>query len=492
MTPAPPRARVAVVGAGISGLAAAWRLHQVGDPVRGPVDLVVLEQDPVVGGKLQLAEVAGHLVDVGSEAMLALRPEAVDLIVETGLGHDLVHPQTTAANVVRDGALYPLPPGTVMGVPRDPSALRGLLTDDEVARVAAEPGLPAPPLNDDVDVASWVSARVGRAVVDRLVEPLLGGVYAGHASRLSLQATVPALWAVAARGGSLLEALRSAGQPPAGRQPAGRPRGGVPKVFAGLSGGVGRLPLHVADRLRQAGVEVRTGTGVQELVRLARGGWRLTLGQAGAGEVLDVDAVILALPPAPAARLLAGPRPEVAGLLGAIDTASMAVVSLAVPRTAVAGLPGSGVLVPPIEGRPVKAATFSSAKWGWVGDLDPELAFVRASLGRRGEEAVLQRADDEVAALATADLSELLGRPLPAVAVHVTRWDGGLPQYDVGHVGRVARVRAGVAELPGLAVCGAAYDGVGIAACVASATRAAHEVASYLTALPAATTAGEQ
>src|SRR5690349_6956168 len=184
---------VAVIGGGVSGLTAAWRLATGSPPPR----IVVLEAGAGVGGKLAVGAVGPVEVDLGAESLLARRPEAVDLIREVGLGDRLVHPATTRANVVRDGRLHPLPAGTLMGVPARAEALHGLLTDDEVARVAAEPGLPARPLEEDTDVAGWVAGRVGRAVVDRLVEPLLGGVYAGHAARLSLQATVPALWAQA-------------------------------------------------------------------------------------------------------------------------------------------------------------------------------------------------------------------------------------------------------------------------------------------------------
>jgi oxygen-dependent protoporphyrinogen oxidase len=487
--PGGPR-RVAVVGAGISGLAAAWRL------AAGPqaVQVTVLESGGQVGGKLRLGEVGGLVVDVGAEAMLARRPEAVGLVREIGLGEALVHPATTAAGVVRDGAVRPLPPGTVMGVPTDPTRLSGVLTAEEIARVVDEPNRPAAPLEADVDVATWVAGRVGRAVVDRLVEPLLGGVYAGQASRLSLQATVPPLWALARQGGSVLAGLARFAPPPppppgasaspgASAPPAAGSDGTTPAparppapFFAGVRGGVGRLPLELAGQLAARGVDVRTGTTVRDLQRTPDGGWRLVLGPADRPEVLDVDAVVLAVPPSSAARLLHAVCPAAAALLAEVETAGMAVVAMLVPRAVMDGVPGSGVLVPPVEGRPVKAATFSSAKWGWTDELDPELVVVRASLGRLGEDAVLQRDDDDLVAVSVADLSDLLGRPLRPVASVVTRWGGSLPQYAVGHVDRVTRVREAVAAVPGLAVCGATYDGVGIAACIASADRAVEQL----------------
>jgi oxygen-dependent protoporphyrinogen oxidase len=469
--PGRERPTVVVVGAGISGLTAAWRLARRPDPPR----VLVLEQSGRVGGKLLVGAVGDVEVDLGAESVLARRPEALELFAELGLTADVVHPVTAAAKVVRDGVAHPLPAGTVMGVPGRPEALAGLLTPQEVARVAAEPASP-PAAEGDVDVASFVAGRLGPAVVDRLVEPLLGGVYAGRSDRLSLRATVPALWDVARSGEPLLAAVRRITD----RTAAG-PAAPAGPVFAGLRGGVGRLPLVLAERLAAHGVEVRTGATVRELHRTATG-WRLVTGPAPWPEAVDADAVVLAVPPAPAARLLRAEVPVAAGELAAVSTASVALVAALVPRAQVAGLTGSGLLVPPVEGRAVKAATYASNKWAWVDELDPALAVVRASLGRAGEEAVLQRPDRDLARLALADLGDLLGRELRPVAVRVARWGGALPQPGVGHVDAMERALAAVAAVPGLGLAGAAVAGVGIPACIATATRAADAVAAGLTA----------
>jgi oxygen-dependent protoporphyrinogen oxidase len=470
-SPRPParRARptVAVVGGGISGLVAAWRLATTPLPDGDPPAVVVLEQSPRLGGKLLVGEVGDVEIDLGAESVLARRPEAVDLFAELGLGADVVHPATSSASVVRGRRLHPLPAGTLMGVPGRPEGLAGLLTPEEVERVAAEPTLPVTPVDDDVDVASWISGRVGPAVVDRLVEPLLGGVYAGHADRLSLRVTIPQLWRAARAGGSLLAAVREATAGSAAQ--AGSP------VFAGLTGGVGRLPLVLASRLAELGVGIRTRVTVRALERTPTG-WRLVTGPVPAPEELTADAVVLAVPPAPAARLLADAAPPAAAELARVATASVALVAALVPREALAGLPGSGVLVPPVEGHAVKAATFSSAKWGWVDALDPRHVVVRASLGRAGEEAVLQRDDADLAALALADLGGLLGRELRPVATRVVRWGGALPQPAVGHAEAMERVEAAVAGVPGLAVCGAVVAGVGIPACIGAAGLAARRL----------------
>ncbi|OEV08617.1 protoporphyrinogen/coproporphyrinogen oxidase, partial [Streptomyces nanshensis] len=194
------------------------------------------------------------------------------------------------------------------------------------------------------------------------------------------------------------------------------------------------------------------------------------------GEVLHADAVVLAVPAPRAARLLVDEVPAAARELAAVEYASMALVTLAFRRGDLERVPeGSGFLVPPVDGRTIKAATFSGNKWSWVAAQDPELFVLRTSVGRYGEEAVLERDDAELAALSLRDLRSATGLTAAPVDRLVTRWDGGLPQYPVGHGARVARVREAVADVPGLAVCGAAYEGVGIPACIASGRRAAGE-----------------
>jgi oxygen-dependent protoporphyrinogen oxidase len=464
------RPHVAVVGGGIAGLTAALDVLEA----LPSAAVTVLEGSDRLGGKLRRVPVAGHLVDVGAEALLATRPEAVDLVRRVGGGDDLAAPATTTASIWSRGRLRALPPGTVMGVPSNPDAARGILTDDEVERVRHEQPWPGGRLDADVSVGDYVGTRLGRAVVDRLVEPLLGGVYAGHAGRLSLQATVPALWQRATRGESLLVPPGSGTsfRPPA--SPSARP------PFAGLRGGVGRLPELVAAELSRRGATLRTGAVVRAL-RRSGSGWGLVVGSAAHPEVLDADAVVLCVPAAPASRLLRPHAPGAAAALGEVETASSAVVTLALERTGVAGLPGSGFLVPPVERRTIKAATFSFRKWAWTGELSPDVVHLRASVGRAREEADLQRADADLVAVALAEVAEAVGHPLPRlVEGHVQRWGGGLPQYAVGHVDRVAAVRAGVATLPGVEVAGAVYDGVGIPAVVSSAARAAAATVHHL------------
>jgi oxygen-dependent protoporphyrinogen oxidase len=244
---------------------------------------------------------------------------------------------------------------------------------------------------------------------------------------------------------------------------------------------MGRFAELLVDALRARGVVISSGVIARELHRRPGDGWTVVTGPRPAPVVFDADAVVLAVPAAPAARLLRDHAPVAAGELAAVEYASMAIVTLAVAREGLGDLPGSGFLVPPVDGRGIKASTFSSNKWQWVDDLSDDVFFLRASVGRAREEADLQRPDDQLVALAVDEVAAALGRPLTRLLdTHVQRWGGGLPQYAVGHAARVARVRAAVADLPGLEVAGAAYDGVGIPACVASGRSAAAGVATHL------------
>ncbi|MFJ2029838.1 protoporphyrinogen oxidase [Streptosporangium sp. NPDC087985] len=460
------RCHVVVVGGGIAGLAAAWYLGQGGGGVR----VTVLDGARRIGGKLHATEVAGVLADAGAEAMLARRPEGRDLARMVGLGEELRFPGTTRAAILSRGVLRSMPQGHVMGVPSDLTALArsGILSPAGLARVPLDQILPATRVSTDVSVAAYIRARMGGEVVERLIEPLLGGVYAGQADRLSLDATMPGI-AIAARSErSLLAAAR--------RIVAEAPKDAGP-VFTTLRRGMGALPEAVAAA---SGAEIRTGVTVREM-RRTTAGWQLVTGPVPRPEVIEADAVIVATPGPSASRLLAGEVPQAAAELARIDYASMAIVSLAYPREAFPQPPtGSGYLVPPVDGRPIKAVTFSSVKWPHLAETDPNLILLRCSIGRLGEEAVLQRDDAELVALAMAEMVEVTGvRGLPRDS-RVTRWGGSLPQYDVGHLDRVARIRAAVATQPGLALCGAAYDGVGIPACVSTARTAAARILDHL------------
>ncbi|WP_409468969.1 protoporphyrinogen oxidase [Streptomyces sp. HC307] len=450
---------VVVIGAGIAGLAAAHRLLARGARV------TVLEASDRVGGKLLPGEIAGVRVDLGAESMLARRPEAVTLAHEAGLTDRLQPPATASASLWTRGALRPMPKGHVMGVPGTASALSGVLSDEGLHRIERDADLPRTEVGDDVAVGEYVAARLGREVVDRLVEPLLGGVYAGDAYRISMRSAVPQLFQAARTHTSLTEGVREIQAGAAAAQQSG-------PVFMGIRGGVGSLPLAVAESVRARGGEIVTGTPVTELRREPAAGWRIVAGD----RVLHADAVIVAAPAPAAAGLLRAEAPAAAAELAAVEYASMALVTLAYRRTE-AHLPeGSGFLVPPVDGRTIKASTFASQKWGWIADENPDLVVLRTSVGRYGETEILQRDDAGLVEVSRTDLRAATGLAATPVETRVTRWSDGLPQYPVGHHARVARIREHIGKLPGLAVCGAVYDGVGIPACIASAYAAVDQV----------------
>lgn len=458
---------VLVVGGGIAGLAAAERLTQ-----HPGTEVTLLEASDTVGGKLRTGEVAGATVDLGAESMLARRPEGVELARTVGLSEALQPPDPRASAAIWSrGELCPIPKGHVMGVPGDPAALRGLLSEAGVARIAEDAELPPTPLGEDTAIGEYVAARLGREVVDRLVEPLLGGVYAGNAYRISMRAAVPQLYEAARGHTSLLAGVRALQERSAGQQPPGGP------VFMGVDGGLGRLPQAVADTLRARGARLHTGAPVQEL-RRTPDGWVAATEQA----THRADAVVLAAPAPAAARLLDREVPAAAAELGTVEYASMGLVTVAFRRRDLPQVPaGSGFLVPPVDGRTIKAATFSANKWRWTAAQDPELFLLRTSFGRFQEAAILQRDDAELLELALHDLESatgLTGGTATPVDWAVTRWDGGLPQYPVGHLHRTSRIRRHTGEVAGLELCGAAYHGVGIPACVADGQRAADAVLS--------------
>ena len=464
----PRKPEIAVIGGGITGLASAWELAENDD-----VSVTLLEASQQVGGKLRISPVAGVNVDEGAESMLAIRPEALRLASAAGLRPSIVHPATRGAQLLSRGALRALPPGLVSGVPTDLRALAA-------SRVLSLPGLLRIPLDqvmgrtyvgEDVSVGAFLGERLGREVVDRIAEPLLAGVYAGNADELSLRMANPYLFRLMTRESSLLNAAKETRTGSAAI--AGARQG---PVFAGLSGGLGRLPEKLATALPGRGVRLRTGAEVTRMRRI-RDGWEVFLGE----ERLAFDGVVLAAPAPASAGLLRTSAPFAAVQLQSVDYASVAIVTLAYRSAALPPLTTSGFLVPPIEGHLIKGVTYSTTKWDWLARAAKTstrngLTIIRVSMGRYGDADVLERDDADLAELARIELTALGGLPLDTVAKRVTRWDRALPQYRVGHVDLVSRAREALQDMPTLALAGAAFDGVGIPSCIASGISAARQV----------------
>jgi oxygen-dependent protoporphyrinogen oxidase len=443
---------LAVVGGGITGLAAAWEAWRRGARV------VVLEAGTALGGKLRTSPLAGVALDESADAFLARVPEAVTLCAELGLEAELVSPGTGTAYVWWDGALRRLPGDQLLGVPTDLDAVAasGLLSAAGVERAARDLTLGDDRPAGDESVGSLVRRRLGDEVLDRLVAPLVGSIYAGDCDRLSLQVSAAQLAAARDRDPDDPSLIRAAAALRAQAVDTGRP------VFLAPAGGMGRLVGALADRL---GDVVRTGAAVAGLtVAGGGGGWRLHLTP---GTAVDARGVVLATPAFVTAPLLAGLAPEAAAVLGGIDHASVALIALAVPRTGVdRPLDGSGYLVPRSAGLALTACSWVSSKWPHLG-TDPGTVLLRASVGRDGDETALGLDDDTLLALVLAELRTTMGLAAAPDEVRISRWPRSFPQPRPGHLAAVARAEADVARrCPGLAVTGAWAAGVGVPACI--------------------------
>ncbi len=350
-----------------------------------------------------------------------------------------------------DGRRRGLPP-SVQGVPTDLSALGDLLTAAGWERARAEPALPASALHRDVAIGKYVDERFGPEVTDRLLEPLLAGVYAGRSRELSFAAVAHGLYEQARGGRSLTAAAAATAR-----------SGGDGPVFAGLVGGVHGLVTALVERLSALGAEIRTSAPVRGLRPAPGGGYALVVGPTNAAETLTADAVVVACPAPAAARLLAELVPA-AEQFGAIPYASVAVLTVAVRSVR---LEGSGLLLPPGERPTIKAVTHSSRKWDWVATRAGErwgdgVEVVRLSVGRFGETSTLQVDDEALRARTFAEARSLPGwESAELVAAEVARWGGGLPQYRVGHrqLSRATARRGGAAAGAGRLRGGAGRTG---------------------------------
>jgi oxygen-dependent protoporphyrinogen oxidase len=472
---------VVVVGGGIAGLAAAWELTGGEHPDPEAPLVSVLESGRRLGGPLRSEAFAGAVVDVGPDGFLARRPEAADLAAEVGLGDRLRPVGASGASVYVRGALRRLPQALLVGVPTRwwPVARSGILGPLGTARLLRDLLLPRPdrrgPLGDRA-LGPLVARRLGRAVVDVLVDPLIGGIHAGSVADMSTAAVMPVLLAVSGRR-SLMRGLRRASPAPGGSTGA---NGGEPgPVFLALDGGMGSLVDALAARLRERGVTVSTQRAVERLVR-APGGDRWLIETTGGP--LEADGVVLAVPATAAADLLAPLEPDAAALERTVEYGSVAVVTLSYPAEGISLPSGTGFLVPRHTPSPLEhgdellltAGTFLDAKWPHL--ARPGRVLLRASVGRFGDRRAEQMGDTELSVRVAAELDAILGLSVEPSDTMVTRWRHSFPQYRVGHLLRVSGVEAAVKRLPTLAVAGSAYRGVGIPACIASGREAARAV----------------
>jgi protoporphyrinogen/coproporphyrinogen III oxidase len=447
------RADVAVVGAGISGLTAAHRLQRAG------LTVAVLEAGDQPGGKVRSGMLAGVPIELGPDGFLARGGTVAGLCRELGLVGRLVEPAVSRAAVWSRGRPRELPQGLAMGVPSRPLALAmsGILSPLGALRAGLDLVLPAHPVGEMTTVAEAVESRFGREARERLIDPLIGGIYAGDTTRLGLAATLPDLYSAMAGNRSLLLALRR-------RKPAPGP------AFQSLAGGLQQMTDALAGEL----ADLRLRTEVASLRPLPGGGFAIE----GAESEIRAGAVILATPAYVSAELLGSVDPRANELLAAIPYASVATIALAYQRSAVPRTGTSGFLVPALEGRFVTALTWASEKWPQAGP-DP-VAIVRCSVGRVGDDRWRKLDDAALTDVVIGDVAALAGLRATPLAAKVTRWQSALPQYQPGHASRIAEVEARLAEYPGLVLAGAAYRGVGLPACIADGERAAAAAAEPL------------
>jgi protoporphyrinogen/coproporphyrinogen III oxidase len=481
-----PADQVVVIGGGVAGLAAAWELTGGPEPRQDAPHVVILESSERFGGALRTISFAGRAVDLGPDGFLGRRPEAAELCREVGIGDALVPIAASGASVWARRRLRRLPEGLVMGIPTRwwPTARSGTLGLRGRLGLVRDAVLPRPDVRGpigDRSVGPLVARKLGRGVVDTLVDPLMGGIYAGSVDDMSAAAVYPPLLAAAQRRGGLMRALRAeVASSAAGASGSGVGAGsggsaeGSPMFWA-LRGGMAALVDALTDGLASRGVDIRCDNAVEHLGRTSTG-WKVAV--ATPGTSIDAEGVVLATPAPVTAGLLREHDEEAAGLLDAIDYASVVLVTFRVATEDVPPLEGTGFLVPRRgrsgrgrDGWAVTASTYLDRKWPHLA-RDGEV-LIRASLGRAGDTRPASWDDEEVRDRAWEEIGLLAGiRGEPTDAV-VTRFPRALPQYRVHHLLRTAGVEAAAARLGGLAVAGAAYRGVGIPACVASGRAAA-------------------
>jgi len=464
----PAPVRICVVGAGISGLAAAWEVRTAAPDA----EMVVLEAASRPGGVIRTSRFAGRAVDEAADAFLARVDHGTRLCAELGLADDLTAPASGQAFVHLDGQLVPLPRAQFLGVPLDLENLhprllspagRAALAADLSRHGEMDEGVSAD--GEDCSVGALIRGRLGDEALERLVGPLVGSIHAGDCDRLSVQAAAPALAVAARRDASLIRALRDRAAAGGGDGASAEP------VFWGLRGGMERLPAALAERLASSLALSEPALALE--TRASDTGNRAVCAVRTPQRSIDCDAVVLAVGAAQAARLVAPWAPEPAALLAATETASVAIVTLAYEPSAVpGGADGSGFLVPAGSAPAITACSWASTKWAHLGGPDAGSAVLRVSLGRHGDDALVSEPDETLVAAARAGLAATMGISAAPSATRVSRWRDAFPQYAVGHLQRTAAVE-GMLEPAGVLCAGSSYHGIGIPACIASGRRAA-------------------
>jgi oxygen-dependent protoporphyrinogen oxidase len=463
--------RIAIVGGGITGLAAAHRLGELAAAASSPPpELAVFEARPRAGGIVSTVHEGALTFEEGPDSFITDKPEALALLTRLGLQGRVrgTRPEFRRSFVVRNGRPVATPEGFYLLAPTrlGPVFTSPLFSPLGKLRMALEPFVPprAPRgEDDDESLASFVTRRLGQETLERIAQAMVGGIYGAAPEDLSLGATFPRFLALERQYGSVIRGLKktrpgATAPPGVGTSAAGvsGPRYGL---FATLEGGLQGLTDALASRL-PAGT-LRLGTAVESAAPAPGGSWSVA---AGGRAPEAFDALILALPAAGAARLVMGFDPALAGALAAFTSGSSVTLSLAYPETAIAHpLDGAGLVVPRAEGPALSGLIGLSFTHRKFEQRAPEgIALLRLFF----DEAALGLEDDALAARGHAAVAALLGASQAPVARHAARWPGGMPRYRVGHRARVRAARALAARHPGLALAGNSYEGVGLPDCV--------------------------
>jgi protoporphyrinogen/coproporphyrinogen III oxidase len=464
------RERVVIVGAGLTGLAAAHRLVSRASTTRRPIEVVVLEANHRVGGAIWTERSGGFTIEGGADSFITNKPWALDLCRDLGLGDQVIGTdnRNRRSFVVRKGKLLPVPEGFVLMAP---GRLLPLLTSPILSvpgklRLLMDLVLPRKADDSDESLAAFVRRRLGREAFERLVQPLVGGIYTAEPAELSLKATLPQFPAMEREHGSLiLAAIRQAREARSAERNAS---GARYRLFASLADGMDTLPNALLGTLPPR--TVRTGTSVRRISRPDPGKpWRIELLD---GAPIEAGGVILTTEAHASARLIDGYDPELALQLRSIPYASSAIVTVAYRRDQVSHpLDGFGVVVPAIEGRSILAASFLSVKF--PSRAPAGTALIRAFVGGATQPALFDLDDEALKVLVRGELASLLDVTGEPILMNVARHARAMPQYTLGHLDRVEAIRRRAAEHTRLILAGNAFNGVGIPDCVRSGQEAA-------------------
>jgi oxygen-dependent protoporphyrinogen oxidase len=461
---------VVIVGGGITGLVAAYRLRQVAPEV----DITLIEATGHLGGKIGTERPDGFVLEWGPDCFLSRKPGGIGLCEELGIADELVG-RDEAYNrtyVLRHGRLHPLPEGLTGMIPSNLEALSHstLLSEAAKERIGQEPELPPEPENGDESVAAFISRRLGQEALANLVEPLMAGIYAGQVDQLSLAATFPQLRQLELRYGSLLNGLSY--QPPATNP--------YPP-FVSFPNGMQTLVERLVQRLE--GVNIWRETAVTGIKKTVSGGccirYRLSLiGEQLAVNSIHCSVVVVTTPAYVSSQLVQTLDPELAGVLREIPYASTALVNLAYEEVDMPELAGYGYLIPQAEGREALACTWSSRKWQNRAPAGKVL--LRLYIGRYGDGDVTAYDDDHLLTIAQTELQQTLAITAKPLFHRIVRYPQAMPQYTLGHLERLARIEERLTQHPGLFLAGAAFQGVGLPDCIVSAETAVSRAVQFL------------